>query len=206
MTEPVTQAWQRITAVLREHAPATAHAIHPAGPADNIRELERIVGRRLPADLLTWWSVTDGVDDRRDYHAGSLIPTHFMPLSVTRAREEYAGNAEYPDPGCCTAYGEHRKPAGEPAFPYCTALVPVCRSIDGGLLCVDLRPGQDHGCVMTWYASEGAYAVEWDDVTAMLAYVAERLDDHAAGRVPDRPESRVVIDNDGALNWGMAAN
>lgn len=206
MTEPVTLAWQRITAVLQEHAPATARAIRAPGPADDIRELERIVGLGLPADLLAWWNVTDGVDDRRDFHAGKLIPDDFIPLSVARAREEYVGNADYPDPNCCTGNGEHRLPAGEPVFPYCTALVPVCRSIDGGLLCVDLRPGQDHDCVMTWCASEGAYDIEWPDLTAMLAYVAERLDDHALQRVPDQPESRVIIDDDGTLNWGMAAN
>ncbi|MET8996489.1 hypothetical protein [Amycolatopsis sp. NPDC004169] len=80
--------------------------------------------------------------------------------------------------------------AGESVFPYCSALVPVCRSIDGGMLCVDARPGQQYGCVMNWYASEGAYAAEWCSVTHMLTDVAERL---GAGEA--------AADNKGMLTW-----
>ncbi|GAA4529201.1 SMI1/KNR4 family protein [Amycolatopsis samaneae] len=202
MTEPVSRTWQRIVAVLRDHAPATARVIRPPAPAGHLRALRQAVGGELPADLVAWWTVMDGIDDDRDFRAGSVIPGFYIPLGVARAREEYLRQREFPDPGCCGTGGEHRKRAGEVAFPYCTALVPVCRAIDGGLLCVDLRVGKDHGCVMAWYASEGVYAVEWADVATMLAYVAERLDDHALGRVPDRPESRVVIDDEGLLGWG----
>jgi hypothetical protein len=80
--------------------------------------------------------------------------------------------------------------AGEPAFPYCTALVPVCRSIDGGMLCVDTRPGEQYGCLMNWYASEGAYAAEWYSVTHMLTDIADRLGTGAA-----------AANDEGMLTW-----
>ncbi len=134
----------------------------------------------------------DGIDDDRDYRAGAVIPRHFVPLAVHRVREEYLRQHAYPDDRCCTADGEHNMAAGESVFPYCTALVPICRAIDGGMLCIDTRPGQQYGCIMDWYASEGAYAAEWYSVTHMLTDVAERL---ATGEAA-ADEGMLTWDND----------
>ncbi|MFE5571721.1 SMI1/KNR4 family protein [Amycolatopsis japonica] len=147
----------------------------------HLERLKTRVGLELPPELLTWWAVMDGVDDQRDHGTGNrsveLIPKGYLPLSVARAEEEYVRQSQYPDPGCCTPEGTHLKQAGANGFPYCTAVLPIGRAIDGGLLCVDLRQGEHHGRVMEWYASEGIYDSGWASVTEILDEIAERLDD-----------------------------
>ncbi|WP_410643271.1 SMI1/KNR4 family protein [Amycolatopsis sp. lyj-346] len=193
MTEPVARTWQRIVTLLQDSAPATARVIRPPSPGAEVRRALSVLPADLPHDLLGWWAAMDGIDDERDYRAGAVIPHHFVPLAVPRVREEYLRQQNYPDDRCCTADDRHRMPAGVPVFPYCTALVPVCRSIDGGPLCVDTRPGERYGCLMHWYASEGAYAVEWSSVTHMLTDVADRL---ATGEAATGDEGMLTWDSD----------
>ncbi len=203
MTASVEPLWQRIVAFLSEYAPATAREIRPPAPAEQVRRLRDVVGLDLPADLLAWWAVMDGIDDHRDgpwNRAGGLIPDAFVPLSVTRAEEEYARQSRFPDEGCCTAENTHRKQAGETGFPYCTALIPICIDIGGELLCVDLREGDDHGRVMEWTAEEGFYPSAWAGVTEILDEIVERLDNYVRGLEPPHRENHPVIE-DGALIW-----
>ncbi|UUV31988.1 SMI1/KNR4 family protein [Amycolatopsis roodepoortensis] len=167
--------WRRIMALLSEHAPAIAREIRPPAPAAHVARLRDRVGLELPPELLTWWALMDGVDDERVRGAEDLIPKGYLPLSVARAEEEYARQSRYPDPGCCNPAGTHHKQAGQDGFPYCTANLPIGRAIDGGLLCVDLRAGEHHGCVMEWYASEGIYRSDWASVAEILDEMDERL-------------------------------
>ncbi|MEU3770191.1 SMI1/KNR4 family protein [Amycolatopsis keratiniphila] len=152
-------------------------ATWPPALAEHLERLQTRVGLEFPPELLTWWALMDGVDD---HAAGNrfvqLVPKGYLPLSVARAEEEYVRQSQYPDPGCCTPEGTHRKQAGANGFPYCTAVLPIGRAIDGGLLCVDLRQGERHGVVMEWYASEGIYDSDWASVTEILDEIAERLD------------------------------
>lgn len=188
----VEQFWQRITAALSSHAPATAREIRPPAPAEDLERLRRLVGLDFPEDLLAWWSSTDGIDDERDHggnRAGCLVPDWYVPLGASRAEQEYRRQARFADQDCCGPDGSHRKQAGGTGFPYCTALVPLCRDNGGGLLCVDLRDGEDHGLIMEWEATEGHYPSHWASVTDMLAEIAERL------------EQDPVLTADGALVW-----
>ncbi|MFK0251620.1 SMI1/KNR4 family protein [Amycolatopsis azurea] len=198
------RTWRRIMASLSEHAPATAREIRPPAPAEHVERLRDRVGLELPSELRTWWALMDGVDDQRDHGAGNrsahLIPSDYLPLSVARAEEEYVRQAQYPDPGCCTPEGTHGKQAGEDSFPFCTAVVPIGRVIDGGLLCVDLRPGEYHGCVMEWYASEGIYGSNWRSVTEILDEIAERLANYVHDRELPYGERHPDI-SDGVLSW-----
>ncbi|OLZ61652.1 SMI1/KNR4 family protein [Amycolatopsis keratiniphila] len=152
-------------------------ATWPPAPAEHLERLQTRVGLELPPELLTWWALMDGVGDHEaGIRSAELIPKGYSPLSVAHAEEEYARQSQYPDPDCCTPEGTHRKPAGANGFPYCTAVLPIGRAIDGGLLCVDLRQGERHGVVMEWYASEGIYDSDWASVTEILDEIAERLD------------------------------
>ncbi|WP_235783616.1 SMI1/KNR4 family protein [Amycolatopsis orientalis] len=204
MGTSVARTWQRIVTLLSEHAPATAREIRPPAPAADLEHLRDRVGLEVPPELAAWWAAMDGVDDERDHGGGNrsgyLIPKNYLPLAVTRAEDEYVRQSRYPDPGCCTPEGTHRKEAGQDGFPFCTGVLPVGRAIDGGLLCVDLRPGEDHGCVMEWYASEGVYRSEWASVTEILDEIAERLDDYSHDREPPYRERHPVI-TDGELTW-----
>jgi cell wall assembly regulator SMI1 len=186
----VEQNWQRITAALSAHAPATAREIRPPAPAALV-ELQRLVGLSFPADLLAWWAATDGIDDERDpggNRDGRLVPDRYVPLGAERAGQEYRRQAEFPDQDCCVG-DTHRKAAGSTGFPYCTALVPLCRDSGGGLLGVDLRDGADHGWIMEWNADEGFHPTDWASVTDLLAEIADRL------------ELEPVLTEDGALVW-----
>ncbi|OXM46105.1 SMI1/KNR4 family protein [Amycolatopsis alba DSM 44262] len=191
-------------ALLSEHAPATAREIRSPAPAAHVERLRSRLGLELPSELRSWWAVMDGVDDQRDHGSGNqsgyLLPKDYLPLSVTRAEEEHARQSRYPDPNCCTPEGNHHKQAGDGGFPFCTAVLPIGREIGGGLLCVDLRPGDDHGRVMEWNASEGVYRSDWANVTEILDEIAERLDKYVHDREPAYRERRPVI-SDGELSW-----
>ncbi|MFC3454386.1 SMI1/KNR4 family protein [Amycolatopsis speibonae] len=204
MTAPVEQTWQRIMALLSEHAPATAREIRPPAPAAHIERLQDRVGLQLPAELRARWALMDGVDDQRDHGSGNqsghLIPRDYLPLPVTRAEEEHGRQSRYPDPACRTPEGAHHKQAGDTGFPFCSAVLPIGRDIGGGLLCVDLRSGEDHGRVMNWYAGEGIYRSGWTSVTEILDEIAERLDNYAHNRQLPSRERHLVI-SDGELSW-----
>ncbi|WP_233611750.1 SMI1/KNR4 family protein [Amycolatopsis sp. WAC 01376] len=194
------ETWRRMMALLSEHAPVTAREIRPPAPAAHVERLRDRVGLELPPELLAWWALMDGVDDQRVRGAGYLIPKGYLPLSVARAEDEYARQSQYPDPDCCTAEGTHRKQAGQDGFPFCAAILPIGRAIDGGLLCVDLRPGEYHGCVMEWYASDGIYPSDWASVTEILDEIAERLDNYVHDRELPYRERHPDI-SEGELSW-----
>lgn len=203
MSAPVHRSWQRIVNVLRQHAPATAREIRPPGPVEDIRDLERMVGLDLPEDLLAWWALTDGIADRYDQRAGDLVPNGFIPLAVTRARDEYLRLAESSaaDPTCCGPGQTHRNQAGDDGSPFCTALVPICRDRSGAALCVDLRSGTDHGMIMDLAPGEGFGATHWAGVAEMLTEIADRLEAYVHGTELPYREKHPAIDDEGMLHW-----
>ena len=87
---------------------------------------------------------------------------------------EYERWLPYTDEDCCRPDGDHTQ-AGEHGFGFCTATIPICRDVGGGVLLLDLRPGPQHGAILQLDAVEGHYPTEWPSVTAMLADTADRL-------------------------------
>ncbi|WP_410585825.1 SMI1/KNR4 family protein, partial [Amycolatopsis sp. lyj-108] len=167
----------------------------------DIRAVQDAVGRPFPDDLLAWWRLMDGVDDDTDYRTAFTLPGVYMPLSVARVREEWTSLSAYPDQDCCWADGQHQRAAGDATFGFCTALLPVCRALDGAVLALDLRPGTDHGCVMDWMAQAGAHRTTWASISALLTDTAERLDNYpTAVQDPPNPGDPAIRD-DGALTW-----
>jgi hypothetical protein len=158
-----------------------------------VRRTREAVGRPLPADVLAWWELMDGIDDS-DYRAGNPIATVFAPLPVARVRERFASLARFSGERCCGADGSHPTAAGERMFGFCTGTVPICWSLNGDVLVVDLRDGARHGCVMEWTAEEGLFETAWAGTAAMLADIADRLDD---------PTWTQVVD-DGVLQWARS--
>jgi cell wall assembly regulator SMI1 len=181
---PVEKSWRRIVTWLAEYAPVTAAAIRPSAGAAEVRRTEEAVGRPLPADVLAWWELMDGIDDA-DYRAGFPIATVFMPLPVVRVRERSASLSRFADQSCCGVDGSHVTTAGERLFGFCTATAPICWDLGGDVLVVDLRDGAHHGCVMEWTAEEGYFETAWAGTATMLADIADRLDDPTWTQVVD---------------------
>ncbi|MFC3448492.1 SMI1/KNR4 family protein [Amycolatopsis speibonae] len=194
-------AWERITAWLRLHSPVTAATLRPPAPAEEVRATQNAIGKPpLPAELLRWWGLTDGVDDDRDHRTALNFPEGHMPLSVARVREEWADLSRFPDEDCCRPGGHHLRSAGDITFGYCTALTPICRGIDGAVLAVDLRPGTERGRLMDWMAEQGTLRATWATIGEMLTDTARRLDQYTASEIPPRPGAPTIRD-DGALMW-----
>jgi cell wall assembly regulator SMI1 len=187
---PVEESWRRIAGWLGRHAPVTAAAIRPAARAAETFRVTDAVGRPLPEDLLRWWELMDGIADA-DYHAGTPIPPFYLPLPVADVHERFASLSRFADQECCGADGAHATTAGQPSFGFCTATVPICRDSGGDALVADLRDGTRRGCVMEWTAEGGYRETAWTGTAAMLADVADRLDDPA--------QTEVV--GDGVLQW-----
>ncbi|GAA1968750.1 SMI1/KNR4 family protein [Amycolatopsis minnesotensis] len=188
----VERSWQRIMAWLEEHAPLTARTIR--APDADAGAFEDEVGIAFPAELHAWWGLMGGVDIDRDYRAGFCVPPFSMPLSVARARHEYASLAVSPDPTCCGPGRQHQREAGDRGGNYCFALVPIARDVCGDVLAVDLRPGDRHGHVMSWYAEEGFRPDKWSDVGTMLRYTADCFDPGGTEDVP-------LVNEEGFLRW-----
>ncbi|MBX6358184.1 MAG: hypothetical protein IRZ05_20340, partial [Micromonosporaceae bacterium] len=79
-------------------------------------------------------------------------------------------------------------------FGYCTATVPICSDLGGDVLVVDLRDGARHGCILQWTAEEGYFETGWAGTAAMLADIADRLED---------PTWTEVVDG-GVLQWARS--
>jgi cell wall assembly regulator SMI1 len=186
---PVGESWRRITSWLAQHAPVTAAAIRPTAGAAEIRRTGAAVGRPLPGDLLRWWGLMDGIADA-DYRAGFPIPPFYLPLPVAGVRERFAGLSRFADRDCCAAGGTHATVAGDQSFGFCSATVPICWDLGGDVLVADLRDGERRGGVMAWTAEEGYCDKPWAGTAAMLADIADRLDDVTRTEIVD-----------GALQW-----
>ncbi|MFC3456042.1 SMI1/KNR4 family protein [Amycolatopsis speibonae] len=197
----VDATWRRITAWLCTHSPVTAATLQRPARAEDVRAVQHVVGQPLPDDLLAWWGLMNGVDDEFGYRTAFTVPGVYMPLGVTRVQEEWASLSARPDEDCCRPGGLHLRSAGEATIGFCTALIPVCRAVDGAVLAVDLRPGAEQGRVMDWMAEAGSCRTAWTCVGAMLADTAQRLEHHyAAPETPARPGDPTIREN-GSLTW-----
>ncbi|MGI8335709.1 SMI1/KNR4 family protein [Actinomadura scrupuli] len=195
MPSDVDETWDRIVGWLGRHAPAVAGAIDPPAAEPALAQVEAAVGSPLPADLVAWWRRADGMR-WTDPHPGALLPPHFVPHSVRGALESrrtwlevmsslYEG-AE-PPPGA----------AGSPSDVWLPMWMPIAANGGGTELFVDLRDGPAHGCVMTYdKVGAAALAPRWPSVTAMLAEVADALENE----VPVQGV-RIWVSEDGTISW-----
>jgi hypothetical protein len=74
-----------------------------------------------------------------------------------------------------------RDPAGRPASGWLDSFLPIAQAADTGFLYVDLRDGDQFGCIWEWYPEGGGQsAPHWGGV-------GEMLDDVAGAFVDGRP-------------------
>jgi hypothetical protein len=129
------------------------------------------MGRRLPADLLAWLNINNGIQRRGGF--GNILPTLHTPLPCEemlprrdKLRSIYAG---LPRPG-------EVEPAGAKSVEWLDLFLPISDSGTDVELFVDLRDGDLYGCVGQFDADgDGFRASRWSSAAAMLADVADAL-------------------------------
>ncbi|TDD50489.1 hypothetical protein E1263_31005 [Kribbella antibiotica] len=206
----VATSWARIVGWLASNHPASIPHINPPATAVDLRYLQAAMNRPLPVDLVDFLQIANGTNHRYIY--GYLIPSFYNLVPVmemlstrTMMREidgRVRGVGPWPDEG---------EPAGRPPMHWLDALLPIADAYGGGHLYVDLRDGDQFGCVGQWDEGFASAAPYWGSVGEMLADVASALADgrpalqvHADGAT--RPGERIGTAlphvTDGYLHWG----
>ncbi|WP_328327341.1 SMI1/KNR4 family protein [Kribbella sp. NBC_00382] len=206
----VAVSWSRLAGWLAAHQPATAELINSPATAVDLRYLEAAVNRPLPGDLVELLELADGTEHRAV--RGSLIPTlyNLVPvkdmLSARQMLQEIQRSIYGPGPWS----GEGDR-AGRPATDWLDSFLPIAQAADTGFLYVDLRDGDQFGCIWEWYPEGGGQsAPRWGGVGEMIEDVAGAFVDgrpalqaYTSGAVwPEKrlPPQLVEVD-DGRLQW-----
>ncbi|MFI5914035.1 SMI1/KNR4 family protein [Dactylosporangium sp. NPDC051541] len=196
MTESVDVSAERIFAWLREHAPATAATVNPPTSPAALDAAEREVGAAFPEDVRRWYLRADGMRWIGPWR-GTLIPAWFRPYPLAMAldirRMMLGVAAQFPPDDPLSPVAGDASELWQPLF------LPVAADTGSVTLFVDLRTGEQHGCVVE-YDKVGACEAPatWPSVSGMLADVAAALvNDGVADGC--RPE----VDEAGCLQWRL---
>ncbi|MEU6067500.1 MULTISPECIES: SMI1/KNR4 family protein [Streptomyces] len=99
----VTDAWRRIEAWLREHAPVTHAALGPGASTEEITGVEAALGFALPVELRTLWGLVSGgnvngsgfwLDNRALMRPEDVMFVYRLKMDIQRDLD-----AEYDTPG-----------------------------------------------------------------------------------------------------------
>jgi len=169
----VTQAWQRITAWLGAHAPASHRTLLPGAAPEELARAEEAFGVRLRGGLKALWSLCAGVRDQR---GAEFMLGNWALMTLDDAVELHG------------RYVRMGKDVWQQGW------IPVCafNAHDQAIgLCLDTDSGQ------LWYWDRyGDRHPEFESLTTYLEEMADALD------VPDLagPPAPGLIR--GALRWG----
>ncbi|MEU5992469.1 SMI1/KNR4 family protein [Spirillospora sp. NPDC047418] len=205
MTSTVDESWDRILDWLARHAPATLKRIGPPAADADIAAAEEAVGAELPADLVAWWRRADGSASSWSHQRFGLLPG-YAPCRIEHALDRrkvwwQIWHDQMLERGWLTEKDFTRaqaNPAGTEAGMWLLAFLPIASSGGGADLFVDLRCGPRHGCVREFDKVSTDGEPRWGSVTAMLADIADALENHATiGGYDARPNE------DGVLSWDL---
>ncbi|GIM96237.1 SMI1/KNR4 family protein [Paractinoplanes toevensis] len=171
----VDESWAVLVAGLQRYCPEVLAWIRPAASPDDLRLAEETLGRPLPADLVRWWQLADGMTKHT-----SLIPQSYTPYSVREALSdrrtwlEVSAHADRYEPD------DYDECLAAPAGTGCSGWflpqwLPVAGDDAGGTLFVDLRFGHANGCVSKMHTGWSSGPAVWTGVGAMLEEVAEAV-------------------------------
>jgi cell wall assembly regulator SMI1 len=180
----VSTLWTRIVNLVEDGDPDLFDAINPPASDRAIARVASVVGRTLPADLVEFWSLADGVDHNAALQtsSGTRRPGK-LPYSTAQALEEremllqVAGLvSELSDEDLVRYLAvQDAEPAGTWELRYwLPSWIPLASNDGGDYLLVDLRRGERFGCIMSYSTDVGSSAQPlWPSVTAMLTSAAE---------------------------------
>lgn len=139
------EIWERLEAFLQENAPEIYEGLAPGATGEEIAEVERLCGFRLPADVRQSYLRHDGqsLDERWEPVGGTFIPCCFGLLSMSKMPDEWQGNVDTLEdikddmPG-----GNSAGPGVKPVF-LDAAWVPFAKDVGGNQLCLDFDPAPD---------------------------------------------------------------
>ncbi|MET4612472.1 cell wall assembly regulator SMI1 [Rhodococcus sp. PvR044] len=169
----LTEAWLAYMAVLRERAPVTAAAVRPPRSAADRWEAERAT-TPWTDELREFFSLHDGQGESSDGTATGTVLAELTMLSLDEvvAEHEFCRETlhDTEDLGPDWADIARKQPAGTVAEMFLDAYVPFAKDGGGDYLCVDTRPGEQHGCVRP-FGWEGA-----DQGVPSFASLADYID------------------------------
>lgn len=168
----LTEAWLAYMTVLRERAPVTAAAVRPPRSAADRLEAERAT-TPWTGELREFFSLHDGQGASDDFATGTVLPDlSLLSLDEVVAAHEFCRESlhDTEDLGPDWPDNAREQPAGSVAEMFLDAYVPFAKDGGGDYLCVDTRPGEQHGCVRT-FGWEGA-----DEGVPSFASLADYID------------------------------
>ncbi|MFC0628064.1 SMI1/KNR4 family protein [Kribbella deserti] len=172
MPRSVTASWALIAEWLAANLPAAMAVVQAPASAEQIAQVEAAMERPLPADMVEWLRLADGMHWQTRH--GSLLPTLHNPMGC----EEILSHRDM----LHSVYGrrprpEDNDPAGTPVGEWLDAFLPMGNAIIGLTLFLDLRDGSRYGGVCEWDPEAGGFVDEprWDSVAHLFAEVADAL-------------------------------
>lgn len=192
------QAWGRIRAWVDGHVPSAAALVNPPAAEEDIARARDELGIELPDDLVEWWRSADGCGE-----TVSLLPMLYRPMTVVEALDDRRRwLASQGDTYGLRLEEVSAEPAGSTGemFALLPEFLPIGSDGCGWYLLIDLRQGDQQGCVRELDKYEGLQPPLWAGVEEMLASVADALENGtpAAGYV--------AAIEDGELAWSPAAS
>ncbi|MET9902417.1 SMI1/KNR4 family protein [Streptomyces sp. NPDC006446] len=187
--------------LLARNAPACHARLNPPADPAALRRAGQETGRPLSEGLAAWWRAADGVSPTRPTVGETpfrLFPYGCDPYPVAEAltrRKQYlrALRDTVPPPladaleGWLARCGQDRAGTYYPqdATPlWLPQWLPVAGDGLGGGLFVDLRAGDQYGCVVRHGTMSHGPKPSWPDMETLLAHVADTLEE--LGRDGDR--------------------
>lgn len=176
-------SWSGIESWVRATSPTLHAALRPPATDLDIAAAEETLGLLLPVELVAWWQQFGGIAGTHRHWP--LIPPHWQPHGLDDALRTRKSMIQAISGIHFATRGEEKdfeaaalcEPAGTPCVDlWLSAWLPVAGDGLGYRLFVDLRGGEQHGCVMEWDKYSGADREPvWPSVTAMLEETVRAL-------------------------------
>jgi cell wall assembly regulator SMI1 len=156
------------------HVPAATSSFNPPAAEEDIAGAQDELGTELPDDLVEWWRRADGCGE-----AVSLLPMLYRPMTIREALDDRRRwLASQGDTYGLRLSELSAAPAGSTGelFALLPEFLPIAADDCGWYLLIDLRQGDQHGCVRELDKYEGLQPPRWAGVEEMLTEVADALE------------------------------
>jgi len=201
----VTEEWNLLMSALAERGSADALTFLPPAVTEEVAQAEAAT-TVWPDQLREFYSLHNGQDPDVERFYGELLPAVCF-FRVDLVVEEYVelvehGQSEMEDDASIADMNAGSE-AGAGSYVFLPQYVPLAGT-DGEYYCLDIRPGEQSGCVRRWSTEGGDLPPSFASIADMLAAVRQSITTNTVLEevwMPsfmddaDHPEDR------GALTW-----